>query len=130
MLNRTLLAAGAAFVLLYGTAQAKDFRFAFQKDANSLDPYNVNESFTLGFQGNIYEGLVARGPNLEIEPSLATEWEVVEPTRWRFKLRQGVKFHDGREFTADDVVFSARAKRRFRPQVPPRRQRCGERDES
>ena len=101
------VAAAAALALLSTTAQAKDFRFAFQADANSMDPYNVNEAFTLGFQGNIYEGLVGRGPALEIEPSLATEWEVVEPTRWRFKLRQGVKFHDGRDFTADDVVFSA-----------------------
>jgi peptide/nickel transport system substrate-binding protein len=106
MFKTTLLSAGAA-LLLSAAANAEEFRFAFQADANSMDPYNVNESFTLGFQGNVYEGLIRRGPGLEIEPSLSTEWEVLEPTRWRFKLRQGVKFHDGRAFTADDVVFSA-----------------------
>ena len=107
MSNKTCLAACVVLLLAAPTANAKDLRFAFQADANSMDPYNVNESFTLGFQGNIYEGLIARGPDLEIEPSLATEWAVLEPTRWRFKLRQGVRFHDGRAFTADDVVFSA-----------------------
>ncbi len=108
MLRTTAIVAASATILAASLpAHAKDFRFAFQADANSMDPYNVNESFTLGFQGNIYEGLVGRGPALDILPSLATEWSVEEPTRWRFKLRQGVKYHDGRSFTADDVVFSA-----------------------
>lgn len=106
MLRNTVLSASAA-LLLSTAASAEELRFAFQADANSMDPYNINESFTLGFQGNLYEGLIRRGPDLEIEPSLATSWEVVEPTRWRFNLRQGVTFHDGRVFTADDVVFSA-----------------------
>jgi peptide/nickel transport system substrate-binding protein len=106
MLRNTLLSASAA-ILLSTAANAEELRFAFQADANSMDPYNVNESFTLGFQGNIYEGLISRSPGLEIQPSLSTEWEVIEPTKWRFKLRQGVKFHDGRAFTAADVVFSA-----------------------
>jgi peptide/nickel transport system substrate-binding protein len=44
---------------------------------------------------------------LEILPALAERWEIVEPTRWRFYLRKGVKFHNGNDFTADDVVFSA-----------------------
>ena len=98
----TALAAVAALPV-----QAKDLRFAFQGDANSMDPYNLNETFTLGYMTNIYEGLTMRAPDLSIGPALATKWEVIEPTRWRFHLRKGVKFHDGRDFTADDVVFSA-----------------------
>jgi peptide/nickel transport system substrate-binding protein len=73
-----------------------------------MDPYNLNETFTLGFTGNVYEALIRRDPDLSIQPALAEKWEVVEPTRWRFWLRKGVKFHDGRDFTADDVVFSAK----------------------
>ncbi len=88
-------------------AAAETLRFAFQGDLNTLDPYGLNETFTLGFQGNIYEGLTRRGPDLAIEPALAERWEIVEPTRWRFYLRQGVTFHNGNPFTADDVVFSA-----------------------
>ena len=52
------------------------------------------------------EGLTKRDKNLKIIPGLAERWEIVEPTRWRFYLRKGVKFHDGEDFTADDVLFS------------------------
>jgi peptide/nickel transport system substrate-binding protein len=98
------LAIGTAIAL---PAHANTFRFAFQGELKSLDPYSLNESFTLGVLGNVYEGLTKRGPNLEIIPGLAERWEVVEPTRWRFYLRKGVKFQNGEDFTADDVVFSA-----------------------
>src|SRR5437660_1290622 len=43
---------------------------------------------------------------LEIEPRLAETWKAVDPTTWEFKLRRGVKFHDGSDFTAEDVKFS------------------------
>lgn len=89
------------------SADAEPFRYAFQGDAQSLDPYSLNETFTLGFLGNIYEGLVRRTPDLAIEPALAVRWEALEPNHWRFHLRKGVKFHNGNDFTADDVVFSA-----------------------
>ena len=65
-----------------------------------------NESFTNAMNGQIYDFLVARDKKLEIAPSLAAEWKQDGPLRWTFKLRRGVKFHDGRPFTADDVVFS------------------------
>ena len=97
----------AAVVGLAGEAQAKTLKYAFQGTLKSLDPYSLNETFTLGFLGNVYEGLVRRGPDLAIKPALAESWEVLEPTRWRFHLSKGVKFHNGNDFTADDVVFSA-----------------------
>ena len=83
------------------------FRFAYQGGINSLDPYTLNESFTLGTLANVMEGLIKRDADLKIIPGLATRWEVLEPTRWRFHLRQGVVFHDGSPFSADDVIFSA-----------------------
>src|SRR4051794_27702287 len=105
------IAAAAAAVLMAAApmdlAEAKTFRFAFQGDYKSLDPYTLNETFTLGMHAAVYEGLTKRGPKLEIIPGLAERWEVAEPLRWRFYLRKGVKFQNGEDFTADDVLFSA-----------------------
>jgi peptide/nickel transport system substrate-binding protein len=101
------LAAALAAAVLTPTAEAKTFRYAFQGDLNALDPYTLNETFTLGAMGNVMEGLTKRDRDLKIIPGLAERWEIVEPTRWRFYLRKGVKFHNGEDFTADDVVFSA-----------------------
>ncbi|NBC34671.1 MAG: ABC transporter substrate-binding protein [Alphaproteobacteria bacterium] len=95
-------------VLTPGIAIASTFRYAYQTDVNTLDPHALNESFTLSFLGNIYEGLVRRNTALELEPALAVRWEMLEPTRWRFHLRQGVRFHNGNAFNADDVIFSYR----------------------
>jgi peptide/nickel transport system substrate-binding protein len=112
-MRKTLMTVGMAAALAVGVAgvastgaEAKTLKWAFQGDAQSLDPHSLNETFTLGLLGNVYEGLVRRGPNLETLPALATKWEIVEPTRWRFHLRKGVKFHNGSDFTADDVIFT------------------------
>jgi peptide/nickel transport system substrate-binding protein len=99
------LAAGL-IAFFVGSASAETLRFAFQADVNTLDPHSLNETFTLGFLSNVYEGLTRRGPDLEIEPALAESWQMVAPNRWRFQLREGVTFHNGNPFTADDVVFS------------------------
>src|ERR1700747_935609 len=106
-LKAWLLAIGLVLAWTIPPASAATLRFAFQGDLKSLDPYSLNEGFTLGVLGNVYEGLTKRGKNLEIIPGLAERWEVIEPTRWRFYLRKGVKFHNGEDFTADDVLFSA-----------------------
>lgn len=87
-------------------AHAKTFHWAFQGDVQSLDPHGLNETFSLGFQGNIYEGLAAYDGKMNLVPALATSWENVEPTKWIFHLRKGVKFQEGQDFTADDVIFS------------------------
>ena len=106
-IKAALLGLGIAVCAMAMPASAATLRFAFQGDLKALDPYTLNETFTLGMLGNVYEGLTKRGPDLEIIPGLAEKWEVLEPTRWRFHLRKNVKFHNGEPFTADDVVFSA-----------------------
>jgi peptide/nickel transport system substrate-binding protein len=104
---RTALMAGVAMLsLAAAAAEAKTFKYAFQGDLNALDPYTLNETFTLGAMGNVMEGLTKRDKDLKIIPGLAEKWEVVDPLKWRFHLRKGVKFHDGTDFIADDVVFS------------------------
>ncbi len=107
MRNR-LLAASLIAALAVGTAplSAKTFRWANDGDVISMDPYARQETTLLSFMGNIYEPLIQRDKQLKLEPALAIEWSQPTPDVWRFKLRQGVKFHDGTPFTADDVVFS------------------------
>ncbi|CAG1018034.1 Heme-binding protein A [Burkholderiaceae bacterium] len=102
---------------LAATAHAQTFRWASQGDVQTLDPVSQNESFTNAMNGQVYEFLVARDKKLNIAPSLATEWKQDGPMKWTFKLRQGVKFHDGRPFTADDVVFSINRAREKTSQI-------------
>lgn len=95
-----------AVILAAGTAGAETLRWANDGDVLTLDPYAHTESFTASFLHHIYEPLVRRDVDLRFEPGLATAWEVVEPTRVRFTLREGVSYHNGNPFTADDVVAS------------------------
>jgi len=107
---KALVGAVSAALLVSAAAlpvTAKELKWAFQTDTTHLDPHGHNVTFSAGFLGNIYEGLVRRNEKLEIEPALATKWELVSPKVWRFHLRKGVKFHNGNDFNADDVVFTA-----------------------
>ena len=103
VLRAATLAVLVAFAL---PVDAKTLRFSSQGDITTIDPHGNNEGFTNAFLENIYETLVTRGKDLKVEPCLAVSWQQVSPTVMRFKLREGVKFHDGSPFTADDVVFS------------------------
>ncbi|KAA9008840.1 ABC transporter substrate-binding protein [Histidinibacterium aquaticum] len=107
MTKQTLLAA-TAMSLLMGAAQAETLRWARAGDALTLDPHAQNEGPTLALMHQMMEPLVLRNPDGELEAALATDWSVDpdNPEVWTFSLREGVTFHDGAEFTAEDVVFS------------------------
>lgn len=90
VMSVSLAGMALGYALAPATASAETFRFAYQTDVQSLDPHALSETFTLGFLGNVYEGLVAYGPNLEVMPALAESWETKNPTTWVFKLRRGV----------------------------------------
>ena len=97
----------AALLLLSATlAPAQTLRWASQGDMQTTDPHSQNEVMTNSLNSQVYEALTRRQKDMSMGPSLATEWTQVTPLIWRFKLRPGVKFHDGTPFTADDVVFS------------------------
>ncbi|MGM1330620.1 ABC transporter substrate-binding protein, partial [Klebsiella michiganensis] len=81
-------------------------RWATDADIPTLDPDAYASTKALTFQNHIYEALVQRDDNLQIQPWLATSWQQTDDTTIRFKLREGVKFHNGNDFTADDVVAS------------------------
>jgi peptide/nickel transport system substrate-binding protein len=103
-------AALAALALLLflaaGGAPAQTLRWASQGDALTMDPQAQNEGLNNAINGQVYERLTGRDRQLNLVPALATEWRQTGPLTWRFKLRPGVKFHDGTPLTADDVVFS------------------------
>ncbi|MEM7745978.1 MAG: ABC transporter substrate-binding protein [Pseudomonadota bacterium] len=106
MTFKRLSCAVAVSALIAGSASAETFRWGFQGDVQTMDPHGLFETMTLGFQRNIYEGLVIRNENMETVGALAEYWENISPTVWRFKLREGVKFHNGNPLTSADVAFS------------------------
>lgn len=100
----------AALAALMATAppaaMARTLSWSFSADILTLDPHSSNNTFTNAFLDNVYETLVRHNQRVELEPALATSWERVTPTVWRFTLREGVRFHNGETFGAEDVVFS------------------------
>ncbi|UYN98585.1 MAG: ABC transporter substrate-binding protein [Devosia sp.] len=103
-----IAAALVASTMLAGVANAETIRWARSSDALTLDPHSQNQGVTHTFAHHIYETLLGRDNDGNLTPRLATEWALKEgdDTVWVFKLREGVKFHDGADFTAEDVVFS------------------------
>ncbi len=89
-------------------AQAETLRWARSGDALTLDPHSQNEGPTHTVRHQMYEPLIIRDTTGAFEAALATDWapSTDDPNVWVFNLRQGVKFHDGADFTAEDVVFS------------------------
>ncbi len=85
---------------------AKTFKWSSASDIPTWDIHSQNNALGNGVHAAVYESLFYYNPRFEIEPQLATGWKQVTPTQVRVTLRQGVKFHDGATFDADDVVFS------------------------
>jgi peptide/nickel transport system substrate-binding protein len=72
----------------------------------SLDPTNHRDRDTQMVIKNIFDSLTTRDQHMQVVPQLARSWRAVDVTTWEFKLRQGVKFHNGDDFTAADVKFT------------------------
>ena len=75
-------------------------------EAKSLDPHKGNDGFSLRVNKQIYSRLVEANGSMEIVPGLAKSWKQIDSKTVEFKLREGVKFHNGEEFKAEDVKFS------------------------
>jgi peptide/nickel transport system substrate-binding protein len=87
-------------------SRAATLKWASQEDAATMDPHAFNHGMTLTLLQHIYEGLVRRNTEMHIEPALAVSWTNPSPAVWRFKLRDGVVFHDGTPLSVADAVFS------------------------
>lgn len=103
-----MLALGTALMGLLGQAEAKDIKFAMGAPVLSLDPGVAAGTQAQTVRIQIMEALVQMNAETgKIEPLLAEGWTLSDDKKtWTFKLRQGVKFHDGAVLTADDVVAS------------------------
>ncbi|MDX1711949.1 MAG: ABC transporter substrate-binding protein, partial [Rhodovibrionaceae bacterium] len=105
-MKKFLGAVAAVAVALPIAADAKTMTVGVASGVNSLDPHFHNESPTNSANYNIFDGLVNFDEKLNPYGVLAESWENIDPSTWEFTLKQGVKFHNGNTFNADDVVFS------------------------
>jgi peptide/nickel transport system substrate-binding protein len=88
-------------------AQAPDTLVVAQGvDMQTGDPHKTTLTHAVNVLVNFYDTLVGRDANLALKPGLALSWRAIDPTTWEFKLRQGVKFHNGEPFNAQAVKFS------------------------
>ena len=96
----------AAAVVLVAPASAQELRIAVAADVTSIDPHFFNLFPNNNVAEHIFDKLVQMDPDSKMIPGLALSWKPIDATTWEYKLRKGVKFHDGSELTAEDVVFS------------------------
>src|SRR5215216_5112139 len=105
------LAAGDRFAVRSGFAQdtpkqGGTYTFGTGQGFTTLDPHKPGLLNDQSSHAALWNGLVKMNENMEVQPDLAESWENPDPLTYIFHLRQGVKFHNGRELTADDVFFS------------------------
>ena len=96
----------AVIVALTTTAYGAELRIGLAADVTSLDPHFLNVAPNNNAAWHVFDALVHVDADARIVPGLAVSWRAIDPTTWEFKLRKGVKFHDGSDFTAEDVIFS------------------------
>jgi len=73
---------------------------------STMNPHGTDSDSNQSVMGNIFEGLLYRNTAGKLLPGLATSWERIDALTWRFTLRKGVKFHNGNDFTWEDVKYS------------------------
>ncbi|HKC42424.1 MAG TPA: ABC transporter substrate-binding protein [Burkholderiales bacterium] len=95
-----LAALGAA------AAHAQSITIGLGADVTSIDPHFHLLTPNASLGEHVFDTLILKDEHQRFKPGLALEWRPVDDLTWEFKLRPGVRFHDGSEFTAEDVVFS------------------------
>jgi peptide/nickel transport system substrate-binding protein len=105
MFRRWLLA-GLACAGLAVPGQAQTLRIAMAAEPTSADPHHYAAAPNSTLHDHVFESLVDMDARLKAGPSLALSWSRRDDLTWEFRLRPGVRFHNGQAFTAADVVFS------------------------
>jgi len=104
--RRAALVGVVGWLALAGGAAAADLRIGMSADVTSIDPHFVNITPNNNVAWHVFEALTHVDADARLIPGLAESWRAVDATTWEFKLRRGVRFHDGSELTAADVAFS------------------------
>ena len=106
MLFRIARAAVFALAAAAAGASAQELVIGLSTPVTSLDPHFHNLTPNNNVADHVFEKLVGKDAKEALKPLLAESWKTTNDTTWEFKLRKGVKWHDGTEFTAEDVVAS------------------------
>src|SRR6185437_1718343 len=88
---------------------ARTLRFLIESSPNNLDLRQGTDAQSERVGGLIYDALVKKDAHFVLQPWLATSWERPDPLTWIFHIRSGVRFHDGKPLTADDVAWSIKS---------------------
>src|ERR671918_815713 len=88
------------------STQKRELVIAQGGDISTFDPHISTSANDIRISFNLFDNLVSRHPDGKLHPGLATEWKLTNPTTWTFKLRPGVKWHNGDPFTSADVKYS------------------------
>lgn len=108
-LRRISAALAAIIAILPGAgALAAELRIALGSAVTSVDPLFHVIGSNSALARNLFDALINQDDQQRLMPALATSWRAIDDTTWEFKLRQGVTFHDGTPFTAEDVAASIR----------------------
>src|SRR5688500_10340973 len=100
------------------TTQKRELVVAQGGDISKFDPHFSTSSNDIRISFNLFDNLVSRRPDGKLYPMLATEWKLEGQTTWRFKIRQGVKWHNGDPFSSADARYSL--ERTYDPKVATR----------
>ena len=103
---RSLVMGLSCAIALVTSATAQTLTIGVRGGPDSIDPHFTATGTHAEALKHVFDTLVWSGDGLELEPRLAESWKALNDTTWEFKLRPGVKFHDGSDFTAADVKFS------------------------
>src|SRR6202165_3703405 len=101
-----LIGAAAIEATAWPPTLAADLIIGRAAEQSSVDPLFSRTGNNESTSEDIFDRLVENDANNQLHPALAISWKAVNPTTWEIKLREGVKFHDGGDFSAEDVVFS------------------------
>jgi len=97
----------AALVMAFaGSVSASELTIGLASEPTAMDPHFHNLTPNNSLLSHLFNALVLQDEKQTLVPGLAVSWRAIDDTTWEFKLRQGVKFHDGSPFTADDVIFT------------------------